>query len=536
MATFAVCYPPVENESFIGYVLRILDINGYSDIRVLSQILNCKLYKASFTPGTKEFYELVNVLAPCLKLNDDIFLTYFMPNARLYKEARYVQDIAVYTPKLCPLCIKEKLYFQDGWQILDVTHCAIHEMMLLDQCPNCHAPFDEWYCFLFQGCPYCGCKWYSFGFDRQPLPTYQSATLNVQQQDALWDTLLFTLRPIDLMFRSLQGIEIRVDDVVKRLEVAYALLTHPAQRKAWIEHAMSANDYHFEPSFEGQSIETIIEHKSQFFQQVTSSTDTVDLQVIPFVGHLTHRRNKVAESGTPFQCHLGLKEIAFILGLTTNDINQLTDNRVIQPLDAQAILRDQLFSLNAITNLLDLINDNAHPVESDIGLIQVHEFLPFLRYFGLSAGSFFSIFPSLKGRYYRNNLKSNWLDLLVNYDEMIQVLDDLYLSLLPENVDKKSFQSIYGLSDEQMDNLIKNTDLHYSNWKRTQQCIHKNVIVKFCSQFIVLNRIAKLKQKNVHIFVKELAEMGIFPELVLNGTRDVFLYSIHDKEDVFSKS
>ncbi len=88
-----------------------------------------------------------------------------------------------------------------------------------------------------------------------------------------------------------------------------------------------------------------------------------------------------------------------------------------------------------------------------------------LRFFGMSQGKFLSILSSLAGNYYRYETKQHWLSLFINYEDMIYTLENRYLDLLPEHVDKKDFQSIYGLSDEQMLNLMKNSDLHYSNWQ-----------------------------------------------------------------------
>jgi len=214
----------------------------------------------------------------------------------------------------------------------------------------------------------------------------------------------------------------------------------------------------------------------------------------------------------------------------------LIEERVIQPFDTHAMLRDHIFDLNSVTELLDQVNEAAESTQTHKELISIRDFLPKLRFFGIPPGKFISILTSLSRHYYRMTNKSHWLDLLVNPKDMIQVLEDRYLTLLPDQVDKKDFQSMFGLSDEQMNNLMKNSDLHYSNWQRTRRCIKKGTIVNFCSQSIVLNRIAKLNNKNVHVFSKELESIGIYPAKVLSGTRDVFIYGIQNKDDILSNS
>lgn len=537
MPTFAVSYPPVSGESFLGYLVRILYINGYYELRSVSQIFNCKVYKSSYIPGTKEFDELATLLAPSLKLEIDMLMNHFKPYQRTYQESRNIQDVFVYTPKFCPFCIKEKPYFQDSWQMLNVTHCETHHVMLIDQCPHCTSTFVDWNGFLFQGCPQCGNKWHGFQFPTIQLPSYQLATLGPEQVDAIFDTLLFILRPNDLMFRSLQGIELSIVDTVKRLEIAYELLTHPELRHEWSNRVALSNKYQLKPSFHGLSVEEIFEQNSHKFQQHhVSIASHFEMMIPPVESHLTHRRNKFAAKGIPYHRHLGIREVAFILGITTNDVMPLIASQLIKPLDSQAMLRDQIFDLDNVTSLLDEINEHAQLVEYGNGFMKVKDFLPMLQFFGLSAGMFLSVLSLFTGHYYRISTKQHWLDLLINYDDMLRALEDRYLNLLTDLVDKKDFQSIFGLSDEQMNNVMKNSDLHYSNWQRMRQCIKKNVIIDFCSKFIILNRIAKLKRKNVHVFAKELTEIGIFPVQVLKGTRDVFLYSINDKDDVFSKN
>lgn len=208
MSTFTLRYPPVSGESFIGYVLRVLHIHGYDHLRDLSKIFECKIYKTSFVIGTQECNEFMSFFAPSVQMEIDSLESYFKPHLRTYLESRNIQDINVYNPKFFPLCIQEKPYFQDSWQQLNTTHCATHNLILIDQCPHCSSFFVDWYVFLFHGCPYCGCKWKSFQFPTVQLPMNQLATFSPEQLDSLFDTMLFTLRPNDLMFRRLQGIEL----------------------------------------------------------------------------------------------------------------------------------------------------------------------------------------------------------------------------------------------------------------------------------------------------------------------------------------
>ena len=425
----------------------------------------------------------------------------------------------------------------DSWQLLNVTHCLIHKVILIDQCPHCSYAFVDWNRYIFRCCPHCGSKWKSVQFPTVQLPMNQLVTFSPEQLDSLFDTMLFTLRPKDLMFRRLQGIELSVAETARQIQIAYELMTNSQLRHEWIERVEASNPYHFTPSIEGRTIKDIFERNSQNFQQQKHChTAGIDIAIPSLTSHLTHRRNKFQKRGIPYQHHLGIKEVSFILGITTTDVMQLVEDQLMQPLDATAILRDLFFNVEDITRLLDDINEHAHLIEYDNGLKKLIDFLPMLRFFGMSQGKFLSILSSLAGTYYRTETKQHWLSLFINYENMIYTLENRYLDLLPEHVDKQDFQSIYGLSNEQMQNLMKNSDLHYSNWQRTKQCIKKNVIKDFCSSFIVLNRIAKLKSKNVHVFAKELAEMGIYPVQILTGTRDVFLYSIYDKDDVFSKS
>jgi len=294
MSTFAIHYPPVIGESFLGYMTRLLYINGYSELRLVPQILNCKIYKSSYIPGTMDFSAFIMILAPTIELEVDKLIEFFKPYERAYQELRNIQDVVIYTPKFCPICIQEKPYFQDSWQFLHVTHCTAHQVMLIDQCPYCSKKFSDWNGYLFEGCPYCGCKWNSFEFPIIDLPAYLLASLDSEQFDSIIDTLLFTLRPNDLMFRSLQGIALPVQEATMRLETAYTLLTHSKFRNQWINHICLSNKHFFAPSFDGQSVGSLLEKFSCHFPQQSETLEcSFNINIPSSVSHLSDYRIKL---------------------------------------------------------------------------------------------------------------------------------------------------------------------------------------------------------------------------------------------------
>ena len=141
---------PEEGESFIGYIVRLTELNGYetpSWILSLSDIDYMELqwnftFMFSQPERLKNFAELTDNelcnLIPLLYLPDEssaesgIEREYNFYGAFLNRSI-----IRPHCPKVCPKCLKESGYARHVWDCSLATACPIHACMLIDNCPTC---------------------------------------------------------------------------------------------------------------------------------------------------------------------------------------------------------------------------------------------------------------------------------------------------------------------------------------------------------------------------------------------------------------
>lgn len=54
------------------------------------------------------------------------------------------QHVKATLSRMCMQCVEEHPYHRQAWNLLPVTHCPLHNALLIDTCPTCHAPL-EWH-------------------------------------------------------------------------------------------------------------------------------------------------------------------------------------------------------------------------------------------------------------------------------------------------------------------------------------------------------------------------------------------------------
>lgn len=137
---------PHVDESFIGYLIRLTEVNHYETPAWILQLasLNSYLRKVSIA-----FDETLNLkgLAGLTGINEEQLraLLYLPSDVKRNKFADYdvlgspVPRIAIraHRPKICSACLVEQCYVRKVWDLTAVTTCPTHRCLLLDECPAC---------------------------------------------------------------------------------------------------------------------------------------------------------------------------------------------------------------------------------------------------------------------------------------------------------------------------------------------------------------------------------------------------------------
>jgi hypothetical protein len=177
---------PFGDESFIGYMLRLTELNHYETLSLIFQLTNIKDFTHSRFSLTDNSMIDLTLLAQLTRVNKSNL------EALLYKPVQISQNrmmglysvfgqpvphyaIRLRTPKVCTTCLQESSYARKIWDLALVTTCPFHQCLLLDECPNCRQRIS----WFRDGISLCQCK---FDWRQHNMPTINDSALEVTRQ------------------------------------------------------------------------------------------------------------------------------------------------------------------------------------------------------------------------------------------------------------------------------------------------------------------------------------------------------------------
>lgn len=128
--------PPRPGESFPGYLLRLTEENSYDSLRWIPEQAGLTVdptrgqWADLWTPGPH-----ITLLCEMTGLSQVELESLREPLA---------PDCLVRwkTPKICPLCLREETWCRKAWDVLPLTSCPLHRIVLVDFCPHCAHPIS----------------------------------------------------------------------------------------------------------------------------------------------------------------------------------------------------------------------------------------------------------------------------------------------------------------------------------------------------------------------------------------------------------
>lgn len=138
---------PEADESFMGYILRLTELNNYENPSWILKIVELDDTEQSETYGflsrpdrylthmskitSVSQLELSKIIYPVIETSNNTSLCTFFGHLL----PKYV--IRFKHPKICPSCLLENPYCRRIWELSIVTTCPIHKCLLIDECPRC---------------------------------------------------------------------------------------------------------------------------------------------------------------------------------------------------------------------------------------------------------------------------------------------------------------------------------------------------------------------------------------------------------------
>ena len=152
MQSLLIHRKPFQDESLLGYLLALVELNRYNNISEILSVagLEYRMLHQSCAFLFKQPETLTDLAA--ITGNDRFVLavmSYARPESATKKTPLCTfngQLIHQYVlrpeaPRICPLCLAEDSYYRRSWDCLLVTTCSKHACLLVESCPRCYEPF-----------------------------------------------------------------------------------------------------------------------------------------------------------------------------------------------------------------------------------------------------------------------------------------------------------------------------------------------------------------------------------------------------------
>jgi TniQ len=159
--TLVIRTKPKPDESYLGFLLRLSELNEYDNPRwILSEAnlsRNTFKLKSSVLDGNLGgLSRLSGVSLDCLR-NLVPYSASDNSNGTTLKKPARGHVLRSDRPRLCPPCLDQSNHYRKQWDLPAVTSCPIHHLMLIELCPGCQKPIT-WFRKSVSRCR-CGFDW-----------------------------------------------------------------------------------------------------------------------------------------------------------------------------------------------------------------------------------------------------------------------------------------------------------------------------------------------------------------------------------------
>lgn len=160
-STLVVTPKPQHGESYMGFVLRTSEANGYPSINtILRHAGMTENEMRSVRPPLEKLAPLYGRAVEDFALLGETRTTNgrFLPLMSQSLPAIYLRSKRA---RVCPECVLDRGHIQAFWEMRHMIACPAHGRMALSQCPQCHRQVDWWR----RGLTTCSCG-YDFAHHR----------------------------------------------------------------------------------------------------------------------------------------------------------------------------------------------------------------------------------------------------------------------------------------------------------------------------------------------------------------------------------
>ncbi len=546
---------PVADESARGYLLRMVDVNGYKNVENICRKAGTK-FAHKIHVMSQQWEQILGVFTPVLYKEESLLIETFEQHwtAKLYaKFDMKLSNLFSVNCRVCPMCIKgENGYANADWDFALSTVCTKHKCHLIEACPHCGEPIS-WKRGKLDTCRMCD-------------ENYSSAPAKVLEKDnpllklnKHYSTMgrdgveQFILacsrmyRPQDNIFACPSLRLMSLDEINSLLNQALGLMhssNFRAQYQRWLDETRSkfaiiSNNAVQEPlnafmdSYSGKLDNRLA---AMTFIPPIDSRNTLNKDEIIKVTHQsevlgikTARLKNITDDIDEIylSSQIDSKRLASILGVPFYSIQHLVNSGVLNPLNNVATARHYLFDLYDMATLLS--NVSVQEPRKGKTLIPLSSLAggKLLSMFAMQLHHVVEVILQQKVRVYFDKKKEGFFNGSVCENELINALE----KITPNNHKRLNINELSKRLNTTPQCIIKlsllgliKVNTTYTKNDLFTKLVTEESLNHFLCEYLSLNRESYFSDVRIDKLLRLLKDKGIEPTLTVNdGKASLYL-------------
>src|ERR1043165_2290719 len=154
---------PRHDESLMGYVLRLTELNGYHNPSIILALLGLErsaLQSCQFVFGKGWDLSALSQLTG-VREAELVSMRYDSPSDNsvhsrymAFGSPLYSHFIRPRNPKVCPACLRDYGYCRQIWELSPITSCLFRKCLLIDCCAHCEKNIT----WVRKSLSFCNCR------------------------------------------------------------------------------------------------------------------------------------------------------------------------------------------------------------------------------------------------------------------------------------------------------------------------------------------------------------------------------------------
>ncbi len=546
---------PINGESARGYLLRIVDLNGFKSVGTICRSAGVSfMHKNHFM--TNKWQNVLEQFSSVLYQKTSLINSFSQHwSAELYaKFDMRISNLFHIDCRLCPVCLSEDKYLKTDWDFALTTVCTEHQCYLVDSCPHCKNSIP-WTRGQLDICPNCEHRYSASVITKikknHPLMRLndQFSTMNRNSFEQLILAYSRMYRPEDNILAQPAIHKMSVQNISELLTQALGLMHSESYRNSYINWLKEQrhDDYDF------LSIRAVLEPFRNFETCYRDELDNhlSDITFIPLANlnsvecanyfdhiqtgeQLGVKTARLQNRRANIRCidlgsQISSQRLAVVLGTPSHSMGHLIQNGIIEPVNIIGNMRHLLFDLKEVVSRFSRIPQKKGTKNHTLMTIESLTDEKLLSKFLLKFSDLMQMTLKQEINVYSDIVPNNGLfDMCVSKNELLLILNDrLYETR--QYICMQDFAHLMNTTVQCVNILLAHPSFKNSIHTNKPEQISTQCAYDVLSKYVSLNRVSYFCNSRVDKLIHTLKNKNLESAIVIrNANKVLFLYDRHN--------